>query len=121
MDRTIAAPRQNVIPATLRALYLDWTRGLPGLCQTATLKVSRGDVVKAVVYCRHLQLRRRDIDSQLPNKRARQDTSAVAKFPRVIENSHKIFDGFKGENATCLKQRGDLEIARRNGDSGVHE
>jgi hypothetical protein len=44
---------------------------------------------------------------------------------RIISKDHgeqsQIFDGFKGEKATCPKRRGDLEIARRNGDdSGVH-
>ena len=33
----------------------------------------------------------------------------------------QIIDGFRVEKATCPKRRGDLEIARRNGDdSGVH-
>lgn len=44
---------------------------------------------------------------------------------RIISKDHgeqsQIFDGFKGgKKATCPKRRGDLEIARRNGDdSGV--
>ena len=42
---------------------------------------------------------------------------------RIISKDHgeqsQIFDGFKGEKATCPKRRGDLK--RRNGDdSGVH-
>jgi len=78
-------------------------------------------VAKAKAICRYLELCESPVIGF--------STAGPKEFVGTDPLSHhfqdhgersQIFDGFKGENETCPKQRGDLEIARRNGDSGVH-
>jgi hypothetical protein len=106
--------RKNVVPFNLLGVQpIQIERApLPPVPFTATAEPSRDAVIKAKLFCAVI-LRLRERPASFLNSRYRKNLVGIdplsQNFQKTTVGRSKIFGGFKGANATCPTQRGDVE------------